>query len=297
MIEVIRKTFTEWNKDKVPQLAAAIAFYTIFSIPPFLIIALAVARFFYNADTARNQLIAQLGGFVDPQTAGFIQSLLENTNRSPYGLSASLISLVVLLAGASGIFFQLQDALNTIWGIPRKENHRIQQMLKNRLRSFLMVLATGGLLLIFLLLSEVVSMVTGFTYGDTQKTLWPEVINFSVLFVTITLLFAMLYRFIPYKEVSWWDIWLGAAVTALLFLMGRYAIGYYLTISKLGSTLGAGGSLIVLLIWIYYSAQIFFLGAEFIKVYAKKFGSGKRPKLIPIPADEELPPHLPHPIQ
>jgi membrane protein len=140
-----------------------------------------------------------------------------------------------------------------------------------------------------------VSKITGYSIGDTQKTLWPEVINFSVLFVTITLLFGMLYRFIPDNEISWRYVWLGAAVTALLFLVGRYVIGYYLTISQSGSTFGAAGSLIVLLIWIYYSALIFLLGAEFTQVYAKKFGAIKQPELLSLPAEEKLPTHLPHP--
>jgi membrane protein len=140
MLEVIQKTFTEWNSDKAPQLAAALAYYTIFSIPPLLIIALAVAGYFYNADTARSQLIAQLSGFVGTETADFIQSMLENSNRTSNGLFASIVSFFVLLAGASGIFLQLQDALNTIWGIPPKKGHRIKQILQNRLRSFLMVL-------------------------------------------------------------------------------------------------------------------------------------------------------------
>jgi membrane protein len=275
---LLRKTFAKWNDDNASQLAAAIAYYTIFSIPPLLIIALAIAGHFFNADTAQNQLVAQMGGFVGAQTADFVKSLLVNSTHSSSGLIASIISIVVLLAGASGIFLQIQEALNTVWNVPKKQNRGLIKTIKNRLLSFLMVLAIGFLLLVFLILSAVISILIGYLNGSTENTLLPEVINFLVLFGLITILVAMIYRLIPDKEISWTDVWLGAAVTALLFMLGRYAIGLYLTISKSGSTYGTAGSLIVLLIWIYYSAQIFLLGAEFTQVYSKKFGSHIEPE-------------------
>jgi membrane protein len=289
MWELVRKTFYEWDNDDAAQLAAAIAYYTIFSIPPLLIIALAIAGYFFNADTARNQLIAQLGGFIGPQTADFVKSLLENSTKSPSSLVASIVSIVVLLAGASGIFLQVQVALNTIWDVPKKQTRGLMKILKNRLLSFLMVLAIGFLLLFFLILSTIISGLMGYLNWSIQNMLVPEVINFLVLFVMITICVAMLYRVIPDKEITWTDVWLGAAVTALLFMLGRYAIGLYLAISRSGSTYGTAGSLIVLLIWIYYSAQIFLLGAEFTQVYSKKFGSRKRPEANPISIAEKTP--------
>ena len=289
MLELVRETFNEWNNDNAAQLAAAIAYYTIFSIPPLLIIALAIAGYFFNADTAQNQLIAQLGGIIGPQTADFVKSLLVNSTPSSNSLIASTISIVVLLAGASGIFLQIQNALNTIWGVPKKQTRRIWLTIKNRMLSFLMVLAIGFLLLFFLILNTIISGWIGYLNGSSQNTLLPQVINFLFLFLIMTLFIAMIYRLVPDKEITWTDVWLGAAVTALLFLLGRYAIGFYLTISRSGSTFGAAGSLIVLLIWIYYSAQIFLLGAEFTQVYAKKFGSHKRPESVSISEAEKAP--------
>ena len=286
---LVSKTFQKWGDDNASQLAAAIAYYTIFSIPPLLIIALAIAGHFFNADTAQNQLIAQLGGFVGPQTADFVKSLLVNSTHASSGLIASIISIVVLLAGASGIFLQVQDALNTVWNVPKKQNHGLINTLKNRSLSFLMVLAIGFLFLVFLIMSAVLSVLIGYVNGGAQNTLLPEVINFLVLFVLISMLIAMIYRVIPDKEITWTDVWLGAAVTALLFMLGRYAIGLYLAISKSGSTYGTAGSLIVLLIWIYYSAQIFLLGAEFTQEYSKKFGSRKRPEKDPTSMAEKTP--------
>jgi membrane protein len=290
MIELLRKTFYEWNNDRAPQLAAALAYYAIFSIFPLMIIALAVAGYFFNANTARAQLIDQISKVVGPQTATFLQSVLENTTRTSNGLLASTISVAILLIGASGFFLQLQEALNTIWGVRQPQDNRINRFIKNHFRSFLMVLATGGLLVIFLILSAVVSVLTGNFSGGAQNSPWPGVINFLVMFVMITLLFALIYREVPDKEITWMDVWLGAAVTALLFMLGRYAIGFYLAFSNSGSAYGAAGSLIVLLIWIYYSAQIFLLGAEFTQVYAKTFGSCKRPERIPVRRVEELSP-------
>ena len=277
MLNIIRqlaiKSFQEWNNDDAAQLAAAIAYYTIISIPPLLIIVLAITGYFINTSTAQNQLIAQIGGFIGSQTSGFVKSLLENSTQSSNSPIASIISIVVLLAGASGAFYQVQYALNKIWDVPQKHGRTLINLLKNRFLSFLMALAIGFLLMVFIILSAVISVVIGYMSGGTQNMFLLEVINFLVLFVTVTILFAMIYRVIPDKQITWTDVWLGAAVTALLFMLGRYAVGLYLTVSKSGSAYGAAGSLIVLLLWIYYSAQIFLLGAEFTHVYSKKLGS------------------------
>ena len=276
--ELAGKSLQAWSKDNAAQLAAALAYYTIFSIPPLLIIALAIAGYFFNTDTAQNQLIAQIGGFIGPQTADFLKSLLQNSTQSSNGPLASIISIVVLLAGASGVFIQVQYALNKIWDVPQKQGRSLKKTLKDHFLSFLMVLAIGFLFLFFLILSAVISVLIGYMNVSAQNMFLPEVINFLVLFVMTTILSAMIYRVVPDKEITWTDVWLGAAVTALLFMLGRYAIGLYLTISKSASAYGAAGSLIVLLLWIYYSAQIFLLGAEFTKVYSRKFGSHIEPE-------------------
>jgi len=287
--ELASKSFQAWSKDNAAQLAAALAYYTIFSIPPLLIITLAITGYFYNTDTTQNQLLAQLGGFIGPQTVDFVRSLLKNSTQSSNGAIASIISIVVLLAGASGVFIQVQYALNKIWDVPQKQGRSLKKTLKNHFLSFLMVLAIGLLFLFFLILSGVISLIIGYMNLSAQNMFLPEVINFLVLFVMTTILFAMIYRVVPDKEITWTDVWLGAAVTALLFMLGRYAIGLYLTISKSASAYGAAGSLIVLLLWIYYSAQIFLLGAEFTKVYSRKFGSHIGPKANTMSMMEKTP--------
>lgn len=283
---LISQSFREWNTDNASQLAAAIAYYTIFSIPPLLIIALAITGYFYKPDAAQNQIFSQMGNLIGPQIADFIKSLLVNSAHTSGGPFASIISIVILLVGASGIFYQVQHALNIMWDVPSKHTRGFIKTLKDHFQSYLMVLAIGILLLVFLILSTVISFVIGYVNRNSQSVLIPEIINFLVLFIMLTILIAMIYRVVPDKYITWADVWLGAAVTALLFMLGRYAIGFYLTISKSATVYGAAGSLIVLLLWIYYSAQIFLFGALFTQVYARKFGSRANAKEQAMPMKE-----------
>ncbi len=275
VLELIGQTFRDWNKDNAAQLAAAIAYYTIFSLSPLIIIALVVAGQFFNGNAARAQLLAQISGFLGQQTASFIGSILDSSALSQGSFVATCISLGVLLVGASGIFGQVQFALNKIWDVPPQLKHNLISLLKIRLRSFLMVLAVGMMLLVFLLISAMASSINASINIGAQYTWLPQAINFIVIFVIFTILCAMIFRIVPDKEITWADVWLGAAITTVLFMIGRYAISLYIYYTKSGSAYGAAGSLIVLLIWIYYSAQIFLLGAEFTHVYAVKFGSHK----------------------
>lgn len=270
---LVKKTFQEWQQDNAAQMAAALAYYTLFSMAPLLIIALAIAGYFFNIDTARAQLLGQIGSVAGPETAALLQTAVVNSARSSNSLAASLIGIVVLLVGASGVFSHVQFALNKIWDVPPAPHPGILNTLISHFRSFLMVLGVGFLLLVFLIASGLVSVLTASLGAGSQAAVLPELINLAFLFIIMLILFAMLYRVIPDKAITWTDVWLGAAVTALLFILGRYAIELYLSISKSGSAYGTAGALIVLLIWIYYSAQIFLLGAEFTQVYARRFGS------------------------
>jgi membrane protein len=275
---LLKRTFKGWGEDNVTDLAAAIAYYTIFSIPPILIIAMAAAGRIFDAVTAKNQLIAQIGGFIGVGTADFIESLLENSIQKQTSGIASLVGAVVLLAGALGIFFHVQYALNIIWKVPKKAADRLLKTIKERALSFLVVLGISALFLIILILSSVLSFLLGKVDGFKANVFLLEAINFLVFFITITVLIAIVYRVIPDKEISWIDVWLGASVTGLLFMLGKYAIGFYLNLSKFGTAYGTAGSLIVLLVWIYYSVQIFLLGAEFTHAYSMSFGSRLKPK-------------------
>lgn len=273
--KLLNKTFQEWSNDNAAQLAAAIAYYTIFSIPPLLIISLAIAGYFFDTATTQNQIISQISRLMDSDTADFVKTLLQNSTQPSERSIVSLISILVLLAGASGVFYNVQFALNKIWDVPQKSDHRFRHTLINHFQSFIMVLGVGFLLLLFLTFHAVLSLFIDRMNNNAQILFIPGLINLLVLFVLVTLLFAMIYRVLPDKRIAWTDVWLGAAVTALLFMLGRYAIGFFLSISKSSSAFGAAGSLIVLLLWVYYSTQIFLLGAEFTHLYSLKFGSQK----------------------
>lgn len=271
---LLKDTVAEWNEDHAPRLGAALAYYTIFSIAPLLIIAVAIAGFVFGRDAAQNELVNQLQGLIGQQGAEAIQTMVANAGRPSAGIIATIIGIVTLLFGASGVFSELQGALNTIWGVEPKPDRGWKGILRDRLLSFLLVLGTGFLLLASLVLSSVLSAIGSYfqTLLPGSNILW-QILNFVIALAITTLLFAMLYKLIPDVEVAWSDVWIGALATALLFSIGRFLIGLYLVNSSTTSVYGAAGSLVIVLIWIYYSAQIIFFGAEFTQVYANKYGS------------------------
>lgn len=277
--DILKTTFKEWTEDKAPRLGAALAYYTIFSLAPLLIIAIAIAGLAFGEQAAQHQLQEQIRGMVGSQGAEAIQTMIAKASRPSSGIVATIIGLVTLVLGASGVFSQLQDALNTIWEVKPKEGRGIKGIIKDRVLSFTMVLGIGFLLLVSLVLSAVLAAL-----GSFLNTLMPnmsilmQIANIVISFAVITLLFAMIFKLLPDVEVSWRDMWLGAALTAVLFTIGKLAIGLYLGHSSATSVYGAAGSLVVLLLWVYYSAQILLFGAEFTQVYAMKCGSKCRPK-------------------
>jgi membrane protein len=274
-------------------MSAALAFYTIFSIPPILFIALSVVGHFFDTATTQAQLISQIGRVIGTGTADFIQSLLINTSTTSSGIVASIINTVILLAGASWVFYQIQFALNKIWKVPKKVHVSILKTAKDSALSFLVILGIGAMFLAILVLSSVVSALIGNVNGFTQNVALLEMINFFVLFITITILFAVIFRVIPDKTITWKDVWLGASVTSLLFMLGKYVIGFYLTLIKTGSTYGAAGALIFLLVWVFYSAQIFLFGAEFTHAYSIRLGSnsGAEPVSLKKPVSKKKTTH------
>lgn len=274
MWDLLKITFAEWNEDKAPRLGAALAYYTVFSLAPLLIIAVAIVGFFFEEAQARQQVVGQVGGLIGPQGTEALQSLIDNASQPGAGLIASLIGIITLLFGASGVFGQLQDSLNTIWEVQPKPGRGIWGFVKDRFLSFTLVLGTGFLLLVSLILSSMLAIVGDYLAQNLPggDLLW-QIINFVVSFAVITLLFAMIYKIIPDVDIAWGDVWIGSAVTALLFTIGRFVLNIYLSNSSTTSVYGAAGSLVVILLWVYYSAQILFLGAEFTQVYANRYGS------------------------
>ena len=278
IFKLLKETFQEWQQDKVSRLAAALAYYTVFSITPLLVIAIAIAGAVFGQEAAKGEIVDQINGLVGDQGAKAIEVALANADRPDISGAASLISIAILLLGASGVFAQLQDALNTIWNIQAKPNSGIWEFIRKRLLSFGMVLAIGFLLLVSLVVSAALSgigklelsILPGFTF------IW-QIVNFTISFSFIALLFALIYKYLPDAKIKWDDVIVGAIITALLFTLGKFVIGLYLGRGSLGSAYGAAGSLVIFLAWVYYSAQILLFGAEFTQVYARKFGKNITP--------------------
>jgi membrane protein len=277
--DLVKETFSEWSKDKASRLAAALSYYTIFSVAPLLIIAVAVAGLVFGREAATRQLTAEAQGLLGPQGAEAIQTLLQNAGKTGAGIVATVVGIGTLLLGASGAFAQLQDALNTIWEVKPKPGRGIRGMLRDRFLSFSLVLAIGFLLLVSLILSAALAAVGKYLAGVLPlSSALMQGLNFALSFAATTFLFALIFKVLPDVRIRWRDVWIGAAVTALLFSIGRFLIGLYLGRSSVSSAYGAAGSLVVVLVWVYYSAQILLLGAEFTQVYASKFGRGMTPK-------------------
>lgn len=278
IFQLLKESFTEWQEDKASMLAAALAYYTVFSITPLLVIAIAIAGAVFGQDAARGEIVEQINSLVGNQGAQAIETALANADQPQLSSIASIISIVVLLIGASGVFAQLQEALNTVWNVKAKPEKGIWQFIRKRLLSFGMVLAIGFLLLVSLLLSAMLAGVSNLNFNipSSLTSLW-QLLNFGISFGLISLLFALIYKYLPDAKIRWKDVTVGAIITALLFTIGKFLIGLYLGQGSLGSTYGAAGSLIVFLAWVFYSAQILLFGAEFTQVYARKYGRKIRP--------------------
>lgn len=272
--DTLVQTFREYGEDKVSRHAAALSYYAVFSLPPLLIISLAIASQFIDAQTAQDALMNQATGLVGDTGAQAIGDILANASHPSRTAIATAVSVVTLLWGASGVFTQLTDSINTIWEREPKAGQGIIATIRGRFFSFSMVLVLGFLLLVSLILGTVLSGVTRWVGGlVSDAAIVAQVLNLIAGFGVTTALFALIFKYVPDVEIKWRDVMVGAVATALLFTIGRWLIGMYIGRSAPASAYGAAGSLIVILLWIYYSAQILFLGAEFTQVYAHNFGS------------------------
>jgi membrane protein len=278
LFAVLKETASEFGEDKAPRLSAALAYYTVFSLAPLLVITIAIAGLVFGAQAAQDALDEQIRGLVGQEGADLIQTMVENARQPREGIKATVIGVVTLLFGALGAFGQLQDALNTIWEVAPKPGRGLIGILKDRLAPAGLVLGVGFLLLVSLVLSAGLAAASGLWSGYLENlAVLGQVVNFLVSFLVITLLFAMIFKFLPDAKIAWRDVWIGAALTSLLFTIGKTLIGLYLGSGSVASAYGAAGSLIILLLWVYYSAMILFFGAEFTQVYANRFGSKVQP--------------------
>lgn len=270
--ELISSTFNEWMEGEVSKFAASLAFYTLFSIGPILMILLAAIGALYGEQVARAGILERSEWLVGVRGVQIISTILQDAHASPG--AATLVGVIGLLFAATAVFVNLQDALNSIWGVAPKPGWRIWPFIRKRLLSFLMILVVGSILLLSFLFSAAVAALreyAGTALSTSAQTL--AVADFLLWFAVLTLCFAVTYKVLPDVYIRWHDVWIGAAVAALLFTIGRTFIGIYLARSAVASAFGAAGSLVLFLVWIYYSAQIFLLCSEFTQVYAKRRGT------------------------
>ena len=279
-----KQAFSEWVDDKAPRLGAALAFYTALSLAPLLVVVLAVAGLAYGQKAVEGQLVWQIQDQVGPEGAKAIQALISAAHRPASGIIATLLGLVALFFGASSGVVELIDALNTIWHVPvdprQSSITSIFVMMKRRALSFGVVLGIGFLLLVALFVSAWLQTAENFFSGALPSPGYVlETVNFLISFFVITFLFAVVYKVLPDVHLKWSDVAIGAAITSLLFSIGKLLIGLYVGRTSIASSYGAAGSFLIVLLWVYYSAQVFFLGAEFTKVYTLRYGSRFQAKL------------------
>jgi membrane protein len=272
---LVRISVGAWVDDYAPSMGAALAYYTLFSIAPLLIIAIAVAGLVFGQEAARGEIVAQIQGIIGREGAIAVQGLLKSANEPARGIFLTVVSIITLVIGATTVFAELQSDLDRIWRVPvpAKENG-IWILLRTRLLSFGLVLGLGFLLLVSLVVSAAIAAFGKWWNGFFEG--WEallQALNFAISFAITTLLFALIYKLMPRARIAWRDVWVGAAVTALLFEIGKILIGLYLGKTSVASGFGAAGSLVVLLVWVYFAAQIFLLGAEFTWVYSHEYGS------------------------
>ncbi|BAU64131.1 ribonuclease BN [Stanieria sp. NIES-3757] len=284
---LLKETWQEWQEDNASRLAASLAYYTIFSLSPLLIIAISIAGSIFGEEAARGEIVGQIKGLVGTNGAEVIETAIQNANQPDISNIASTISIVVLLFGASGVFAELQEALNLIWEVKAKPQQGIWGFIRKRILSFSVVLGIGFLLLVSLIISAILSALNNYLSGliPGLDVIW-QIVNFIVSFAVTTVLFALMYRFLPDVKIRWNDVGIGAIITSLLFSIGRFILGAYLGGGSFGSTYGAAGSLVIILAWVYYSTQILFFGAEFTQVYAKRYGSRIIPNKHAVPLNK-----------
>ncbi len=276
--KIVKETANDWLDDDAMTLAAALAYYALLSLAPLLVISVSVAGWFLGPEAAKGRVAGELAAVVGGDAAQGIQAVVASAEEPKKGVLGAIVGAVTLFIGASGVFGQLQTSLNTIWEVKPRADRGWLGKVKDRFFSFTMVLGVAFLLLISLVLSSVLSSLGG-VMSDALPggaLLW-QVLNFVLSLGVVTLLFALIFKVIPDAKVQWRDVWLGAAVTAVLFTIGKQLLGLYLGKAAVGSSYGAAGSIVALVVWVYYAAQILFVGAEFTQVQAKSRGAGVEP--------------------
>jgi membrane protein len=277
---LLKQTFQEWLQDKVPQLGAALAYYTVFSLAPLILVLLAIVGVVFRNDPAGawEKITQQMSYFLDPSAVQVVQNIAEKASQPGKSTIATIIGIALALFGASGVFGQLQDALNTVWGVKARPSRSLWGFLRNRFLSFAMVAGVCFLLLVSLAIEALLKSFSHYVQSALPGGLAVAVTVYLVFdFAVVVLLFAMIFKFLPDVKIQWRDVWVGAVMTAILFGSGKWLLGFYLGSGAAGSAYGAASSLITLLLWVYYSSQILLFGAEFTQVYASRAGRALEP--------------------
>lgn len=278
IVELLKDSAVEWYEDEAPRKAASLAYYTLLSTAPLLMFSVTIAGVAFGDEAARGQIATQVGAVVGPQAAAAVQGVVRNAHQEQGGLLSSIIGIAVLLFGASGVFGELQTTMNSVWGVKPKPGRGVKGFLRDRFLSFTMVLGVAFMLLVSLLISAALSAVGEFLSSSLPggEALW-QVLNLLISLSIITGLLSLIFKVVPDAEIRWRDVWVGAFVTAILFTVGKSLLGLYLGKSSFSSSYGAAGSVVALVVWVYYASQILFMGAEFTQVYARLFGANIQP--------------------
>jgi membrane protein len=273
--QVLKKSFRGFADDRITKMSSSLAYYTIFSMAPLLIIIISLSGLFLGREAAEGKIYAQLSNFIGPNTASQLQTMIHNASLTGKSKFAAIIGAITLIIGATTVFAQIQDTINFIWGIKPKPKKGWLNLLKNRFLSFSVVIGLAFLLLVSLTIS---TLIDGFS--DSLKAHFPQmtvvvlyVINTIVTLIITTVIFGAIFKVLPDAKIRWKDVLAGAVTTAVLFMLAKFGISYYISKSNVGSTYGAAGSLVILLLWVYFSAMILYFGAEFTKAFAVKFGT------------------------
>ena len=277
--DLLSEIYKEWREDNAQTLGAALAFYTTFSMAPLLIIVIAIFGVILGKETVQVEILRRAQELIGAQGADAVKMMIEAAYRPGSGLPATIIGIVVILIGSTSALVMLKHALNSMWGARPNPKAPIWNLIKERLLSFIMILVIGLLLVLSLLLSLVLSFLTGFLQDLVPLPIFfiqMSDLAFSILL--ITLLFAVIYKVLPDVKIAWSDVWVGSTLTAILFTLGKFLFGLFLSRSTISSAYGAASSLAIILMWVYYSAQVFFIGAEFTQVYANRYGSRVKPR-------------------
>ncbi|MBL7869087.1 MAG: YihY/virulence factor BrkB family protein [Flavobacterium lindanitolerans] len=287
---LLKNTISEFNDDNAIKLSASLSYYTIFAIPPLMIIIITLCGFFFGKDAVTGELYGQINRLVGNDAAIQIQNAIKNVELSDSNAFAAIFGGVMLLIGASGVFAEIQSSINFIWGLKAKPNKGLKKFIQNRLMSFSMIVSVGFLLLVSLLVNSVMDLLSAKLRSYFQEgTIYIfYVLNLLLVFAIITLLFTIIFRTLPDGKIRWKDAFIGSSFTAVLFMVGKFAIGLYLGNSTVASVYGAAGSIIIILVWVYYSAIILYFGAEFTKVYAKAYGGSISPNEYSVEIQKEI---------